>query len=354
MTTDLQARPLANSLTAGKLPRAAPWAVLAASLAVCLGTGAFLALSTDEEFNWILSLIAGVALFVLANWLISRLVEGARQATDRLVTSLVTAAFVLALIPLIWLTLTVVADGLPTLFNGTFLTHSMRNVVGEGGGALHAIIGSLEQVGLATLIGAPIGVLTAIYLVEYGRGALARAVSFMVDILTGVPSIVAALFIYAVWVTTFGFQRVGFAVALSLVLLMVPVVVRSTEEMLKLVPNELREASYALGVPKWKTIARIVIPTAFSGIVTGVLLGLARIMGETAPLLILGPYTKNIATNLFSGNMATLPTMINQDRVEALQPALDRVWGAALTLILLILLLNVVGRIIARFGAVRT
>jgi phosphate transport system permease protein len=153
--------------------------------------------------------------------------------------------------------------------------------------------------------------------VEYGRGRLRRGISFMVDILTGVPSIVAALFIYAVWVTTFGFQRAGFAVCLSLVLLMIPVVVRSTEEMLKLVPNELREAAYALGVPKWKTITSGRAADRLLGIVTGVLLGLARVMGETAPLLILGPYTKSIATNLFDGYMPTLPTMINQDRTEA-------------------------------------
>jgi phosphate transport system permease protein len=199
----------------------------------------------------------------------------------------------------------------------------------------------------------PVGVMTAIYLVEYGRGRLAKTVSFMVDILTGIPSIVAALFIYAVWVTTLGFQRVGFAVCLALVMLMIPVIVRSTEEMLKLVPNELREASYALGVPKWKTIARIVLPTAFSGIVTGILLGLARIMGETAPLLILGPYTANLATNLFGGFMATLPTMINTNRVESLQPAIDRTWATALTLILVILLLNLAGRLIARTSKVR-
>jgi len=196
--------------------------------------------------------------------------------------------------------------------------------------------------------------MTAIYLVEYGRGRLAKAVSFMVDILTGIPSIVAALFIYAAWVTTFGFQRVAFAVCLALVLLMIPVVVRSTEEMLKLVPNELREAAYALGVPKWKTIMRVVLPTAFAGIITGVLLGLARVMGETAPLLILGPYTPNIATNLFGGFMATLPTMINTNRVESLQPAIDRTWATALTLILLILLLNLAGRVMAHFGKLKS
>ena len=123
--------------------------------------------------------------------------------------------------------------------------------------------------------------------------------------------------------------------------------------MLKLVPSELREAAYALGVPKWKTIVRVVLPTAFSGIITGILLGLARVMGETAPLLILGPYTKSIATDLFSGLVPTLPTMINQDRTESLQPAVDRVWAAALTLILLVLLLNLAGRLIARFGSVK-
>jgi len=210
------------------------------------------------------------------------------------------------------------------------------------------------QAFVTAVIAVPIGIFTAIYLVEYGRGPLARVVSFMLDILTGIPSIVAALFIYAVWVGTFGFRTAGFAVCLALVILMIPTIVRSTEEMLKLVPNELREASYALGVPKWKTIAKIVLPTAFGGIVTGVLLGLARIMGETAPLIILGPYTKRFATDLFHGNMATLPTMINEDRVESLMPAVDRVWGASLTLILLILLLNLLGRVVARYSKVRS
>ena len=266
------------------------------------------------------------------------------------------AAFFVAMLPLVWILGSVVVKGGQLLLESQWWTNSQRGITARhvGGGAVHAIQGTLIEAFATAVIAVPIGILTAIYLVEYGRGALARAVSFMVDILTGVPSIVAALFIYAVWVTTFGFQRVGFAVCLSLVLLMIPVVVRSTEEMLKLVPNELREASYALGVPKWKTIARIVLPTAFSGIITGILLGLARVMGETAPLLILGPYTKNIATDLFGGLMPTLPTMINQDRTEVLQPAVDRVWGAAATLILLILLLNIAGRVIARFGAVKS
>ncbi len=265
------------------------------------------------------------------------------------------AAFFLAMVPLVWILGSVVIKGGQLLLESQWWTNSQRGITARhvGGGAAHAIQGTLIEAFATAVIAVPIGILTAIYLVEYGRGALARAVSFMVDILTGVPSIVAALFIYAVWVTTFGFQRVGFAVCLALVLLMIPVVVRSTEEMLKLVPNELREASYALGVPKWKTVVKIVLPTAFSGIVTGILLGLARIMGETAPLLILGPYTKNIATDLFGGLMPTLPTMINIDRQQALQPAVDRVWAASLTLILLILVLNLAGRMVARTGKVR-
>ncbi|MGZ4752340.1 MAG: phosphate ABC transporter permease PstA [Oryzihumus sp.] len=278
-----------------------------------------------------------------------------RAFRNQLARVVMWAAFLLALVPLVLILWTVLARGLHMLLTSDWWTHSQRGITSRmvGGGAVHAIQGTLIMAVVTAVIAVPIAVMTAIYLVEYGRGRFARAVSFMVDILTGIPSIVAALFIYAVWVTTFGFQRVAFAVCLALVLLMVPVVVRSTEEMLKLVPNELREASYALGVPKWKTIVRIVLPTAFSGIVTGVLLGLARVMGETAPLLILGPYTKEISTNLFGGLMATLPTMINQDRTESLQPALDRVWGAALTLILLVLLLNLAGRVVARFGRVR-
>jgi phosphate transport system permease protein len=266
------------------------------------------------------------------------------------------AAFLVALIPLAWILWTVVSRGIALVLEPTWWTNSQRGITSRvaGGGAAHAIQGTLLMALVTALMAVPVGVMTAIYLVEYGRGKLARAVSFMVDILTGIPSIVAALFIYAAWVTTFGFQRVAFAVCLALVLLMIPVVVRSTEEMLKLVPNELREASYALGVPKWKTIARIVLPTALSGIITGILLGLARIMGETAPLLILGPYTANIATNLFGGFMATLPTMINTNRVESLQAAIDRTWAAAFTLILVIFLLNLAGRLIGHFSKIKS
>lgn len=273
-----------------------------------------------------------------------------RAVRNTAATAAVWTALAVALTPLVWILGTVVTRGAGLVLDAGWWTHSQRGITARevGGGAYHAVVGTVLQAALCAAIAVPIAVFTAIYLVEFGRGGFAKAVSFMVDILTGIPSIVAALFVYAVWVTTFGFQRVGFAVSLALVLLMIPVVVRSTEEMLKLVPNELREAALALGVPRWKVIARVVLPTAFSGIITGVLLGLARVMGETAPLLILGPYSKSINTNLFDGNMAALPTMIAQDRTQALAPALDRVWAAALTLVLLVLLFNLAGRAIAR------
>ena len=282
--------------------------------------------------------------------------SSSRAAKDLIARVVMWTAFFVAVVPLVWILASTLIKGGQMLLESTWWTNSQAGITPRrvGGGAAHAIQGTLYLALVTAVISVPIGVLTAVYLVEYGRGRLARLVSFMVDILTGIPSIVAALFIYALWVSTIGLQRVPFAVSLALVILMIPTVVRSTEEMLKLVPNELREASYALGVPKWKTIMKVVLPTAFSGIVTGILLGLARVMGETAPLIILGPYTKVIATDLFSGLMATLPTMINNDRGENLQPAVDRVWGAALTLILLIFVLNLLGRFIGRFSKVKS
>jgi phosphate transport system permease protein len=281
---------------------------------------------------------------------------GARRVlADRIATVLVHAAFALALVPLVWILWTVVSKGASLVADVHWFTNSQAGVSPRraGGGAYHAIMGTILTAAVTAVLAVPLAVFTAIYLVEYGRGRFARVVSFMVDILTGIPSIVAALFVYAVWIGVLGQQRVGFAVSLALVLLMIPVVVRSTEEMLKLVPNELREASYALGVPKWKTIARIVLPTAASGIITGVLLGLARIMGETAPLIILAPYTSFINMDLFHGNIAALPTLIFNNFGSNIPAQNDRMWASAFTLILLVLLLNVAGRFVARFSAVR-
>ena len=214
------------------------------------------------------------------------------------------------------------------------------------GGAVQAIYGTLMLGLLTAVIAVPLGMLGAIFLVEYGRGTkAARVVSFMVDVLTGVPSIVAALFIYALLITTFEQRPSPFATVLALALLMLPMVLRSTEEMLKLVPDSLREASYALGVPKWKTILRIVVPTSYSGILTGVVLGIARVMGETAPLLILIGYTQNLFLDPFGNSMGALPTMINSGiSVPDGQPGADRVWAAALTLVLIVMVLNLIAR----------
>ncbi|WP_229116389.1 phosphate ABC transporter permease PstA [Parenemella sanctibonifatiensis] len=223
------------------------------------------------------------------------------------------------------------------------------------GGALHAIYGSVVVTALTTLVAVPLALLGAVFLVEYARGTrLGRVVSFCVDILTGIPSIVAGLFIYTLLITTLGMGKSAFAVALALMILMIPVVLRSTEEMLKLVPNSLREASYALGVPKWKTIMSVVVPTARSGIFTGVILGIARVMGETAPWLILVGYATNLYLNPFSGSMGALPTMINTSRVIAPQfPGYDRTWGAAFTLIFIVMLLNLLARAISRAGQLK-
>ncbi|ANW62851.1 phosphate ABC transporter, permease protein PstA [Mycobacterium sp. djl-10] len=284
-------------------------------------------------------------------------VSGRRKFTNNLATVLVTASVLVAVVPLVWVLWTVIAKGLGAVTSSTWWLNSQSGMTAfaPGGGAYHAIVGSLLQALVCAIISIPIGVFVGIYLVEYGGGTrLGKITTFMVDILTGVPSIVAALFIYALWVATLGFERSGLAVSLALVLLMIPVIVRSTEEMLRIVPMDLREASYALGVPKWKTISAIVIPTALSGIVTGILLSLARVMGETAPLLILVGYAQAINFDMFGGFMGSLPGMM-YDQVSAGAGAnpvpTDRLWGAAFTLIVVIAALNVGARFIAKFFA---
>ena len=278
--------------------------------------------------------------------------SGSRTIKNGLATVYVGLATLLALVPLVWVLWTVVSRGARLVLTSTWWLQSQRGITPrrEGGGAYHAIVGTLEIGLICAVIAVPLGVLGAIFLVEYARGTRsARVVSFTVDILSGIPSIVAALFVYALAITILGLGRSAIAVSLALVLLMLPVVLRSTEEMLKLVPDSLREASYALGVPKWKTVLRVVIPTAFGGISTGVMLGLARVMGETAPLLILVSYAAGINFSPTSATMASLPTMINSSRdVAPSLPGYDRTWAAALTLILIVMLLNLVARGISR------
>ena len=275
-------------------------------------------------------------------------ISGSRKIANSIATAVVWGAMIIAMIPLVWVLWELIARGSGVIFSPEWWTTSQRGIMNTeaGGGALHAIIGTFVQTLFATLISVPIGIFTAIYLVEYSKGGfLGRMTTFMVDILSGVPSIVAALFVFAMWITLFGFDRSGFAVALSLVLLMIPLVVRNTEEMLRVVPIDLREASYALGVPKWKTIARIVLPTALSGIVTGIMLAVARVMGESAPVLVLVGSSSSINWDSFKGPQSSLPLMMLDMYKAGAQPAvLDKLWGAALTLVILIAVLNVAAR----------
>ncbi|MFD3704120.1 phosphate ABC transporter permease PstA [Nocardia sp. NPDC058658] len=270
-----------------------------------------------------------------------RHVSTGRRIKNNVATGLVTLCFLIALIPLVWVLWLVVSKGFTAIISSDWWFNSQKGILPDqtGGGVYHAIYGTIVQAVVASVIAVPLGIMGAVYLVEYGRGRLAKVTTFMVDILAGVPSIVAALFIFALWIATLGMPQSSFAVSLALVLLMLPVVVRSTEEMLKLVPDELREASYALGVPKWKTILRIVIPTAAPGMISGILLAVARVMGETAPVLVLVGYSKSINQNIFDGNMASLPLLIYQELANPEAAGRERVWGAALTLILMIAVL---------------
>jgi len=346
-------RPLVNSYTAGKLPRWSPWAMLVVSWVVFGAIFAILAASgATKDFNIVGAIFFGTVLFDVAIYTTSLLVEGPRKATDRLVTSLVATAFIIALLPLISLGWTVVAQGLAR-FDLTFFSQSMRNVIGDGGGALHAIVGTLEITLMAAVISVPIGLLTSIYLVEYGRGMLARGITFFVDVMTGIPSIVAGLFAYALFALFFGPGiRNGFMGSIALSVLMIPVVVRSSEEILRIVPNELREASLALGVPKWLTVLKIVLPTSLAGLVTGVMLAIARVIGETAPLLIVAGFTTSMNYDLFNDRMMALPVFVYTQYTQAAglhaQASIDRAWTGALALIIIVMLLNLVGRIIAK------
>lgn len=277
-----------------------------------------------------------------------------RKIKNNLATVLVVLAFLIAVVPLVWVLVTVVGRGIGAILSADWWGNSLNGVLPESyaGGVYHAIYGTIIQALLAAIIAVPIGIAAAVYLVEYGRGRLAKATSFMVDILAGVPSIVAALFIFAAFISILGGTQSAFMVSLALVLLMLPVVIRNTEEMLRLVPDRLRESAYALGIPKWKTILRIVLPTALSGTVTGVMLALARVMGETAPVLVLVGYSQSINFDPFSGNMASLPLLMFSELSNPEPAGEYRIWGAALTLILIIMILQLGASVVSRFSAI--
>ncbi|MGW0736732.1 phosphate ABC transporter permease PstA [Streptomyces sp. NPDC002851] len=339
-----------SGLRAARLPRWAPFVIALGSAAAGVGIGIGAGLQSRVQWGLIAAL-----LFVVVSYAMAAKVEGKRQAKDHFATSMIWVTFLLAVVPLASLLWETVERGIKVL-DVFFLTHSMGVVADQevGGGINHAIIGTLQQVGLASLIAVPIGILTAIYLVEYGRGWLAKVVTFFVDVMTGIPSIVAGLFVLSFWILILGFDFSGWAGAMALSILMMPVVVRSTEEMLKLVPNELREASLALGVPKWRTILKVVLPTAIGGITTGVMLAVARIAGETAPVLLLVWVNPFINSNPFDGAQGSLPLYIYQQYAAGSTASYDRAWAAALTLIAFIMILNIVARGIARWKAPKT
>ncbi len=335
-----------GDVTAGLLPAWVPRGIVGS--AIVLGGGLLLATGT---FSIVLMLIAVALIVTPALYIWSRAVEGRRRAFDRLMTCVVAAAFALAILPLFSLLYEVVSRGVAR-FDVAFFTESARGVVGAGGGAQHALIGTLLITGVATLISVPIGIMAAIYLNEYGTGRLRRALTFFVDVMTGIPSIVAGLFAYAVFALIFGPGiRLGVMGSVALTVLMIPIVIRTSEEILKIVPNHLREASYALGTPKWRTIVSIVLPTALAGLVTGVMLAVARVIGETAPLLVTTGVIDSVNSNPLSGRMQNLAVYAyNEYRNPGVmqQASYDRAWAAALTLLLIVMALSLIARLIYR------
>lgn len=356
-----------SRLTSGQAPQ---WLIPAVGLAAIILGAALSALIGFSIAMW--AIFTGL-IFVIVGPVTIGMIEGRRKGSDSFARFLVYGTFLIALIPLVSVLWTVLAKGIPGL-SGHFLGTSMNGVTGvvdnktaSGdqailGGIYHAIVGTLEITALATLISVPIGLLTAIYLVEYGKGGLlSRAITFFVDVMTGIPSIVAGLFAASFFALVTGSPstRTGLVAAVALSVLMIPTVVRNAEEMLLIVPNELREASYALGVRKWRTIMKVVIPTAISGIASGVTLAIARVIGETAPILVTAGFVNSINFNAFSGWMATLPTYIYYQIMTPTSPTAPeisetRAWAAALILILIVMILNLIARAIAKAFAPKT
>jgi phosphate transport system permease protein len=343
---------------ARRLPIWVPWAAGAVSAVI-----AYLVIYVGGQLRGgvTMTVVAAAMLFVIILGAVSFSVEGSRAARNRVFATAIYMACALAALPLVYLVKTLIDNGLDR-FDAEFFTHSMRDITpfDGGGGAYHAMIGTLEQAGIATLITVPLGVGCAIYIVEYGKGRLVKTVQFFVDVMTGIPSIVAGLFILAFWVVivspVFNNGRPGysgFAAALALSVLMLPTVTRSSEEMLRLVPIALREGAYALGIPKWKTILKIVLPTAGAGIVTGIMLAVARAAGETAPVILVAGGTDSINRNPFHGNQESLAAFVYDQARLATKFGAPRAWSAALTLVLLVLVLTIAAKLLARRSKLR-
>jgi phosphate transport system permease protein len=373
-----------SSLTSGQKPSWVWAAVLAGALVVAAGLTLLLGGGGFSVAGFVV--LAGI-LYVVGMYIADRVLENRRRAADNLWRNLVWGAFLIALVPLVSVIWSVVSTGLPTLVTQPqVMLYDMAGVTGVddvayrdggsaagtlAGGFVHALIGTVMITLIATVISVPIGLLTSIYLVEYSRdGWFSRAIVFFVDVMTGIPSIVAGLFAFAMMQLVMELilgpgpaamqsVKMGFSAALALSVLMIPVVVRSTEEMLRVVPNELREGSYALGVRKWRTIFKVVLPTAISGIASGVTLAIARVAGETAPILVTAGYAMRINWNPFDEWMTALPVFIYRQLVAptaptVTDPSLQRAWAAALVLIVIVMGLNLIARVIAKAFAPKT
>ncbi len=274
-----------------------------------------------------------------------------RRRVDRTARGALLGATLIALVPLVLVIYYLLVKGLGAWSWSFFTTDPTGNTFFKSssiGGIKSAILGTIEMVALASLIAIPIGVGVALWLVEYGQASwFAHTVRFFVDVLTGVPSIVFGLFIYIALIVGTGSSYAGYKGSLALSLLMLPVVIRSAEVILELVPNALRESALALGAARWKVVFRIVLPTALSGMLTGVLLAVARAAGETAPLLFAAGST-NVSTFNLGQFMNSLPTQIYKDVTSPTESVVNRAWGAALTLVTMILILNLIARLISR------
>jgi phosphate transport system permease protein len=268
-----------------------------------------------------------------------------RHARDRAMTVLLASVMAITLAVLAWVLIYVAAQGLKYLGPSFFTQNPPGNPSTAGGGYANAIIGSLIVVGIATAMSVPVGIAAAIAIVEYG-GRLAAATSFVTDVLVGVPSIVTGAFVYALWVTRFGYS--GLAGSIALAIIMLPLIIRATAEMLRLVPVHLREASAALGVGRARTIVSVVLPSALPGITTGVMLAVARAMGETAPLLLTALGNSLFTVTNPTQRMSTLSLQIFSDAITGFQAAQARAWAGALTLILIVLILYIAARLIGR------
>jgi phosphate transport system permease protein len=274
-------------------------------------------------------------------------ISAGRRLRNGMATALMWTTLVVALIPLGFLVYYVIKKG-ATLFGWGFLTKpipvSQRTF---GGGMGPAVAGTLLITGMATLIAVPLGVLGAVYIVEYGAdNRLARVIRFLGDVMAGVPSIVMGLFIYTIWVVRFH-HFTGFAGSLALACLMLPIVIRSSESMLRLVPTELREASFALGTSKSRTVLTVVLPAAAAGIVSGCLLAVARAAGETAPLLFTIGITSKVNLSLFKGTNTALSAQIFSNANQPYPGAIQRAWAAALTLLLIVLAFSILARLVS-------